>query len=263
MLRGKETIMPLLIVPIGLAGSGKSTAATIIAEIASERGLVATEAAFATPIKSFCRSLFGFSQENVYGPSAAREEEMELYKNLQAWDGARDYLRVMGNNFIDECWPDATPEFWLRARRALDDWFNNLMAESPWHWEVINRRRQLQRRHGLSARRALQTLGTEWGRSLDADVWIDCLKRSVATSPANVVVLSDARFFNEAEKSGGFPLLIRRPNLVSTTPSHASERDQQTPEMLAFCARNGAVINNTGSLQDLRKTLNTVLGRVL
>lgn len=255
--------MPLLIVPIGVAGSGKSTAATFIRVIAGERGLVATEAAFATPIKSFCRSLFGFSSDNVYGPSAAREEEMEIYKSLRAWDCAREYLRVMGSNFIDECWPDATPEFWLRARKALDDWFNDLMAESPWHWEVVDGRRLLQRQNGLSARRALQTLGTEWGRTLDADVWIDCLKRSVAASTADVVVLSDARFFNEAEKSGGFPLLIRRPNLVSTTPSHASERDQQTPEMLAFCARNGAVINNTGSLQDLQDTLNTVLGRVL
>lgn len=252
--------MPLLIVPIGVAGAGKSTAATIISDIALERGLRVKEEAFATPIKSFCRGLFGFSHNNVYGPSVAREEEMDTHKTMEAWEYDREYLRIMGSCFVSECWPDATPEFWLKARRALDDWFNDLMAEVPWSWEMVDCRRQLRRQRGLSARRALQTLGTEWGRTLDADVWINCLKRKVAASDVDVVVLSDARFFNEAEKSGGFPLLIRRPGLVSTTPSHASEKDQQTPEMLEFCRRHGAVVDNVGDLQDLRKSLETALG---
>ncbi len=255
--------MTLLIVPIGTAGAGKSTAANIFCELLDKRGLRVTQAAFATPIKRFCRGVFGFSFENVYGPSSAREEEMPTYLNMEAWESAREYLKVCGSAFVGECWPDATPEFWLRARRELDHWFNELMAEVPWSWEMVDCRRQLQRQRGLSARRALQTLGTEWGRALDADVWINCLKRQVADSDFDVIVLSDARFFNEAEKSRGFPLLIRRPGLVSTTPSHASEKDQQTPEMLDFCSRNGAVIDNLGSLEDLRQSLMPIADRVM
>lgn len=255
--------MPTLIVPIGVAGSGKSTAASVIRHLAMERGLKAREAAFAAPIKQFCRVVFEFTQEAVYGPSEAREQEMVAYFDLHAWARARRKLALAGDEFVDSCWPQATPDFWLQARKALDFWFDDLMAESPWEWVMTDGGRRMRRDTGLSARRVLQTLGTEWGRALDPDVWINSLKRSVASSHEDIVVLSDARFFNEAEKSGGFPLLIRRPNANTRTPTHASERDQQTPEMLQFCLDNGAVVDNTGSLLDLHQVLGQALDKAL
>ena len=255
--------MPLLIIPIGVAGSGKSTAASYIRDLAIQQGLTASEAAFAAPIKAFCHDLFRFTESAVYGSSQDREEEFDIYCDLWTWEAARVWLALSADEFVSECWPNATPDFWLRARKALDVWFDDLMAECTWEWVMTEQGRRLRRQRGLSARRALQTLGTEWGRELDADVWINCLKRNVEASADDVVVLSDARFFNEAEKSGGFPLLIRRPDANARTPTHASEKDQQTPEMLQFCLNNGAVVDNTGSLVDLHHRLRQVLEKAL
>lgn len=51
----------------------------------------------------------------------------------------------------------------------------------------------------FSWRRAAQTLGTEWGRALDADIWIKLVGRIIAMHPGQDFVISDVRFQNEAE----------------------------------------------------------------
>jgi hypothetical protein len=252
-----------IIVPIGEAGSGKSTAAAMVTQLAADRGLQAKEDAFAAPLKHFCASVFGFSKDQLYGASAFREQELPSYRDLAAWKDASYCLGVIGDDFIDECWPEATASFWLHARAALDRWFRDLMAADPWAWGYPKGERVLRRGRGLSARRALQTLGTEWGRTLDSDVWINCLRRRAEKLKADVVVVSDGRFFNEAEKSGGFPLLIKRSAMTPRAAQHASEKDQQTTEMLEFCRRHGAVIANDGDLGDLRQALMESLDGIL
>ncbi len=81
---------------------------------------------------------------------------------------------------------------------------------------------------GKTARYAMQTLGTEWGRSLiGEDVWIRiALSRA---SGLNGVVIPDVRFKNEADaihKAGGKIIKIIRPNLQqSSADSHVSEQE--------------------------------------
>jgi hypothetical protein len=78
---------------------------------------------------------------------------------------------------------------------------------------------------GLTARRALQQLGTEWGRALHPDVWVRYLLRQ----PRNgyVVIVPDVRFDNEARalrEAGGLIIRVvadeRRP---PAPDAHASE----------------------------------------
>ncbi len=161
----------MLIALTGLAGSGKSTVAKLT-------GFV--EMAFAAPMKEFCGQVFGFTDEELYGPSEARERPSKTFKR-----------------------PDGTP---------------------------------------LTARYALQTLGTEWGRNCDPDVWAKaCLagaKKAMALgSIFENVVITDLRFVNEARlvrEAGGFIWRVNRYPFEASdngAPLHASEREVYSDEM--------------------------------
>lgn len=79
---------------------------------------------------------------------------------------------------------------------------------------------------GFSPRVAAQTLGTEWGRSLNPHIWVLLAQQFVNRhSDAPGVVFSDVRFANEAKwirESGGTVGLIVRTGLVAVK-SHVSE----------------------------------------
>lgn len=51
---------------------------------------------------------------------------------------------------------------------------------------------------GFSPRVAMQTLGTEWGRNLDKDLWVKVMEKQVQTSMHPRIVIPDVRFENEA-----------------------------------------------------------------
>lgn len=105
--------------------------------------------------------------------------------------------------------------------------------------------------HGVTPRRALQTLGTEWGRSLDEDVWVRHLvRRAMARSSCKVVICPDVRFHNEAEVirlAGGIVVKVVRGEKAKVkggVEGHASEVEQDS--IVATC-----VVVNDGSLFDL------------
>ena len=99
----------------------------------------------------------------------------------------------------------------------------------------------------FSARKAMQTLGTEWGRTLDKNLWLKlahenykfCLRKS------GYLIIPDIRFDNEAEwvrAKGGLLIHVERPN-VQEVESHASELGTGIPPDIT--------IHNTGSIIDL------------
>ncbi len=241
-----------LIVPIGKAGSGKSTAAAILRYLAQERGLLFQEMAFAGPLKAFCKAVFGFDDHALYGPSEARNALDPRYTGSDsehAWKLAEYHLRQGGDYFIEQVLPNADNELSDRATVALIKWFDDLRADYK----------------KLSPRLALQTLGTEWGRALDPNIWINCLRKQASLTPADLVG-TDGRFLNEAQDTGGFAVLILRDGGVTglgENAGHASERDQQSDEMLTYCQAHGAVVHNNGSLDDLQKQLAPILDRIL
>ena len=83
---------------------------------------------------------------------------------------------------------------------------------------------------GLTPRRVMQTLGTEWGRdTLAPDFWVDLWRAGAvsALEAGNRLVVEDCRFENEAaavRALGGVVVEITRPDLAPLAAGHASER---------------------------------------
>lgn len=102
---------------------------------------------------------------------------------------------------------------------------------------------------GKTPRQLLQTLGTEWGRTLvREDVWLVMLERrltQLAAAGVDTVVVADVRFENEADwirDQGGEVWHVVR---ETAADGHASERG-------ISIADGDRVIDNTRTLDDLR-----------
>ena len=150
---------------VGIAGL-KSARKSLLGEMLVERHGFRV-VSLAAPIKRIVGELFGFTDQQLYGPSWAREEPHPTLKR-----------------------PDGQP---------------------------------------LTARYALQTLGTDWARQCCDEVWIAAMFAGV--KPGEDVVCCDLRFKNELDafrKRGAF--VIKRRPCVAPTPAeidamHISERE--------------------------------------
>jgi hypothetical protein len=119
---------------------------------------------------------------------------------------------------------------------------------------------------GLTPRKALQTLGTEWGRALREDVWIDLLIRRWSTlrqgQAPSVTIVPDVRFPNEARRiveAGGVVLRITgRGGEIGD--AHASEQHFQSDEMVQWVYD---AIDNSGGISALERQVPTLLDRIL
>jgi hypothetical protein len=101
---------------------------------------------------------------------------------------------------------------------------------------------------GVSYRVLAQTLGTEWGRSIDPDLWVKIAASRIASIPDEErVVISDVRFPNEVasiKSQGGVIIRIIRPG-VEPVRSHVSESNVGDLDW------DYTILNN-GSIDDLR-----------
>lgn len=104
---------------------------------------------------------------------------------------------------------------------------------------------------GFSYRELAQTLGTEWGRSLDSELWIRLFKtRLGATLGARPVVISDVRFPNEVaaiKSMGGSVIKIIRD--VPAVREHISEAHADTLEADYVILNNGPLDRLPAALQ--------------
>lgn len=83
---------------------------------------------------------------------------------------------------------------------------------------------------GYSYRHLAQTLGTEWGRGLDAQFWLRATELSITAGglDGEKLVISDVRFLNEAEwvrARGGVLVRVVRPDALPAR-DHVSETQQ-------------------------------------
>jgi len=111
---------------------------------------------------------------------------------------------------------------------------------------------------GKSPRQLLQTLGTDWGRTLvDEDIWLRIARRRIeelAASGAAAVVIADVRFDNEArmvQEMGGEVWGVDRGPTAEVSP-HVSEAGL-SPGMV------DRVIDNTGTPDQTRANVAAIL----
>lgn len=113
----------------------------------------------------------------------------------------------------------------------------------------------------VTYRQMAQTLGTEWGRNLSSDFWLQIAGAHIAhrrQRGERLFVISDVRFVNEArwvKDAGGELWRIHRPDVLPVRP-HASEAEIEHIE----CDR---LIDNSGSLDDLWTRVDSVMGGVV
>jgi hypothetical protein len=112
---------------------------------------------------------------------------------------------------------------------------------------------------GVSPRRLMQTLGTEWGRQIiNPDLWLILAKQRLLNFGPGMVI-ADVRFENEASwvrSQGGRVIHIERPNNVAIE-AHASEAGVE------FKGEEGDIkIVNGGTLEDLQNIIREVFDGV-
>jgi hypothetical protein len=140
----------LMIIGIsGVAGSGKDTVADFI--VKERKGC---KISFADPLKRFCGAVFEWSEEQLWGPSDKRNAIDNRYTDLMMWKKAETNFYENALVWLNDVGISST------KMNKLEIWFENLFTLAY-------------KDGGLSPRKALQTLGTEFGRSVNENVWVD------------------------------------------------------------------------------------------
>lgn len=202
----------------GVAGSGKDTAADYLRD---NYGF--TKIGLADPMKKICAEVFDFSQEQLHGPSSERE---------------RVDTRYVFTGICPRC-----HERCIEMVKPTD--------AAYWYCDncALGGRPKTVYPKYVTPRLALQTLGTEWGRTLFNTIWIDTVFRNLRR--AHKYVISDVRYKNEVQgitDHGGRVL-----RLLRGTPrfNHPSETELGTIPMDLF----DVVIDNDRELSFLYTSL--------
>lgn len=258
-----------LIAISGNAGAGKDTAADILVD-----DYEYVRISLADPIKRFGKRIFGFSDKQLWGPSEFRNTPDGRYvrysqgKDIDsAWLDAHVRIEKYGEAWVQEVFGYENTLEVSRAYSDLLQWFDWLGSHHP----------------KLSPRVMLQTLGTEWGRSQSKDLWVNYTLRTAAKvlsgkywysqplglgpvpSGGNIVpgvVVADLRFKNEMDAFKGVHAFLARIVREGTEDKalqlgiqgHQSEAEQQSISDDYF----DMLINNNGSMDDLRETMRMV-----
>jgi len=229
----------------GASESGKDTAADyIITTFGGEK------VSFADPLKHLCRDVLGFTQIQLWGPSKHRNEPVQRYigeERAEACHIARVRLRDYGPSWIVAVLPYFGPEKRATAFTALVAWLEDCL-----------------RQPALTPRYALQTLGTEWGRAQDPDIWLWFAKADVERRGlTGYAVIPDCRFLNEAQflQRLGAPLIeVIRPGhdgsnaLAAGVAAHASEMSRIL-QADAFRPCITHTINNDSTLEAFKERI--------
>lgn len=198
----------------GKAGSGKDTFADILVR---DHNFV--KIAFADVLKRFVRDVFGFSVEQLWGPSEKRNEPDFRYPRGEDAEGETEYLtprfalQQLGTEYGRTCYGPIWGEYLLRTAKTL-------LGPVPMKYTATE---------GLS-----QSFAHDYVR------------------PAGVVV-PDVRFLNEVQnlqRAGAQVLHITRPGkegLTGAAAAHLSETELDGIPREMF---NGHLVNS-GPLEDL------------
>lgn len=196
----------------GVARSGKDTFSQMLQELTEFETY-----AFASPLKRIVNSIFKWDERHSDGEL---KEVVSLYR-IENW---RDILilecrEVFGKHIEKVEDSDLCYRFYMACI------FDFLQSENE-HTEVANVR--------ISPRQAYQRFGTEFGRSINSNIWL-VLANEKYESVDKGLIITDVRFDNEAEfirsKRGHVVKLTR--NSVTPVSGHVSELGI-SPELIDY-----------------------------
>lgn len=251
--------MTPIVVFTGRARSGKDSAAEFLCH--EYRGI---RLAFADPIKRFLMAVFGLTQEHLWGDKKEEEFTAEYKPSLLDFGLIEVLERAVGKTF--KSFGDSEA---LTLHNRASRW---LREYAP---------------HGgkTTARRLMQTFGTEVVRAVLPDLWLEVglrdagrilqggmtYLRTEGVIPVgagkdvcyNLVCIGDGRFRNEllgTKMMGGWCVRIDRPienGLSAEAKKHASEVEQSSIPDWWF----DSIIENNGTLEGLQQQM-SYFGRV-
>jgi hypothetical protein len=214
---------------LGPAGSGKD----LVADWFVSKGFV--KVAFADPMKRFAQEAFSLSTEQLWGPSHERNKRFPV--DMAWWFNAIGRLPMAAKEIIQYVLQESDR---VSGYLKLLDWFTWLRKTWP---------------EEISAREILQTIGTEWGRTVDPLIWCrhahlvaeklsygmvsysqeKGLSVSLDSKGPAGVVIPDHRFVNEVmetKKHGETSYVLRlrrlaREEKIIGINNHVSEAEQK------------------------------------
>ncbi len=218
-----------IIMLCGSAGSGKDTAANMIVEIMPKTGLISQ----AEPLKMIGEDFFGFSHDQLWGPSELRNAPDPSFDNADRW------------RFLMDRSNDSVVHEWLQycgipnQYNAFDSWLVGLYKQT-----FLDEKQ-------LTPRVMLQTLGTEFGRKIDHNIWariaMDKSKERLLAGEASLMLITDGRFKNEVlntKLNNGMAVLIMTPEVKSGNvgvQGHSSETELKT---IPYYWYDEVIVNN-------------------
>jgi hypothetical protein len=225
----------------GQAGVGKTTAANIFVDHFNF-----TKVSFATEIKEVAKRWWGFTDEQLYGPSSMRNAPDERYSAREA-----------GNYWVCKicCVSEfGTTHFEVKTLALID-------TGKPYHCDVCTE--QVARAGelnyvGLSAkyhapRYFLQGVGDKV-RQIEPGIWLRLGLEAADAVPNKRAVIDDGRYINEIEamkKHGGFLIRIKRP--VSGLKGEAGKHPSEVQQLKVSDNIFDAVIDNDGTLEGFKQ----------
>lgn len=193
-----------IILLVGQAGSGKDTTAELIAKHYNSISIAQSD-----PMKAFCFDYFNFSVEQLWGPSSARNAKDVRFSLHSVRKNLLDRIRRGGaRGWLEQLLPTTNKQGLENAYAGLVDWAQTLLLDAG-------------EAGGLTPRKTLQTLGTEFGRKFgDMDMWVNYATRNALrllgggysyertrglyfnreAKGFDFVVITDGRFRNELTK---------------------------------------------------------------
>lgn len=207
-----------IVVLCGQKGAGKDTTAELIQQIVSDTELIA----FADPIKELAEGLFGFTQQQLNGPSHFRDNNDTRFDDEETWEQILSVYNPARYTWLNKYFGEHKD---IGVKFA--DWIKNF-KESTFDQGTP-----------VSCRLVLQQLGTEFGRSVENDVWYKAAHKralQLLNGKARLVVIKDGRFRSEVLNSMRDNLLVVKIiNLDDLKPKentyihgHSSEKELKT-----------------------------------